>query len=143
MDQGDTENILIFFPLKGLKKPRNILRQIIVKTFRLNINLWSCRVKNFGVRQVTEETQRSEGKGVCIPLPPPPPPPPWLSLWFSHYNRKKLLFNFIQVSFIIWIMAAASLKAFYVISQMKKSTFLSLNRKEKWIISEYVLCETE
>ena len=40
-------------------------------------------------------------------------------------------------------MAAASLKAFYVISQMKKSTFLSLNRKEKWIISEYVLCETE
>lgn len=61
-----------FFPLKGLKKLRNILRQIIVKTFRLNINLWSCRVKNFGVRQVTEETQRSEG--VCIPLPPPPPP---------------------------------------------------------------------
>ena len=85
MDQGDTENILIFFPLKGLKKLRNILRQIIVKTFRLNINLWSCRVKNFGVRQVTEETQRSEG--VCIPLPPPPPPP-WLSLWFSHYNPK-------------------------------------------------------
>ena len=40
-------------------------------------------------------------------------------------------------------MAAASLKAFYVISQMKKSTFLSLNRKEKWIISEYVLYETE
>lgn len=73
MDQGDTENILIFFPLKGLKKLRNILRQIIVKTFRLNINLWSCRVKNFGVRQVTEETQSPKEKGYVSPSLPPPP----------------------------------------------------------------------
>ena len=70
---GRYRKYIDFFPLKGLKKLRNILRQIIVKTLRLNINLWSCRVKNFGVRQVTEEPKGPKEKGyVSLSLPPPP-----------------------------------------------------------------------